>query len=726
LLAVFALIVSMFVVLGSQPATATGDWPVSLDDIRSPVNLHTYPDGEVTVSCNGFNVTGYGPNQLETFAADGSDVLQLANSGNDKWSACLPGNNNVAGQDGITFVVKAVTVTQSYSARYLVAYQDGVELWSYPFATASCSNKNMYPEDVVVGSDGNPYFLLYYSCNGYKHDLVSVDVSDGSERFRQTVSTASYSDVDKLLAHDDGIVYYQYDDTFRYFDLDGVEDTQNSYTVPTSANESVRHFAMQPDGTLFVSLIVGSSYAPSPCTHEVVVSVVKRTIGGSVSTYDTSSHCVYAPNNWDVMPTPDGGAVILGSTEGDYKLVFLQTGGTSTNEESLPADEGHTSVVYQRPWVDLSGNLVVVRQFNMQDDGDNDTHTEVLLLDEDGQQKAHFTTESWKTSSQDSFKSSYSTNGLSRGYVYLQLCQSGSCTYYADPPEIHKIPFVEVDIDYPRGVILGEQADPVESLDYVAVGDSYISGEGVPDFEDGTDTAGPPENRCHRSEMAYWRQLDQEPSVNLQLVSNPACSGATTINIADSSPWTATGQWNEDPQLDAIPTDADVILLSIGGNDIDFANGMIACSMTSDAQVCENTLSVISGNVHSSWFEQRIDDIYTAIANKASGADVFVIGYSQFMGLPNETKCDWPLHGMTSTEEGLVDDIGTTLNEVIEDEATEAGFTFIPVAEAFGEHTVCSSEPFVNGVDLINNEYSYHPNSDGVSKILELVLEELL
>jgi hypothetical protein len=127
---------------------------------------------------------------------------------------------------------------------------------------------------------------------------------------------------------------------------------------------------------------------------------------------------------------------------------------------------------------------------------------------------------------------------------------------------------------------------------YVALGDSYSSGEGAIDsldrvvFIDGTDTADRPEtpsineeNRCHRATDAYPELVKQYFDMSEGNFTFRACSGAMMADFYKE--WGLGGQWNEPAQLKAIPSgasnDVELVTLSIGGNDFGFAQILDQC-----------------------------------------------------------------------------------------------------------------------------------------------------
>ncbi|MFD0574478.1 SGNH/GDSL hydrolase family protein [Kitasatospora gansuensis] len=129
---------------------------------------------------------------------------------------------------------------------------------------------------------------------------------------------------------------------------------------------------------------------------------------------------------------------------------------------------------------------------------------------------------------------------------------------------------------------------------YVALGDSYASAAGVPDQ---IDTA------CARSSRNY-------PSlVNAALApaarADVTCGGATTAHM------TTTQSGSGGPQFDALNADTDLVTLTIGGNDIGFADIIVRCA----------TLGLFSANgapCKSSYTKSGVDQLSAKIDATAS------------------------------------------------------------------------------------------------------------
>lgn len=105
-----------------------------------------------------------------------------------------------------------------------------------------------------------------------------------------------------------------------------------------------------------------------------------------------------------------------------------------------------------------------------------------------------------------------------------------------------------------------ERAKPARG--YVALGDSFSSGEGTGVYTGGTDTA---TNHCHRSPLAYPSLL-KATTPHLGRLTFVACSGAVTADLYATS----TVNAGQGPQLDALRRRTKAVSLTIGGNDVVF------------------------------------------------------------------------------------------------------------------------------------------------------------
>jgi lysophospholipase L1-like esterase len=106
----------------------------------------------------------------------------------------------------------------------------------------------------------------------------------------------------------------------------------------------------------------------------------------------------------------------------------------------------------------------------------------------------------------------------------------------------------------------------------VAMGDSFISGEAAGQYEPDSNKPG---DYCHRSRRAL---IHQTAIPGIERTINIACSGAATDNL-ELGGEARYGEAPQAEQLRAVARDNDVklIVLTIGANDIGFANAVLAC-----------------------------------------------------------------------------------------------------------------------------------------------------
>ena len=117
-----------------------------------------------------------------------------------------------------------------------------------------------------------------------------------------------------------------------------------------------------------------------------------------------------------------------------------------------------------------------------------------------------------------------------------------------------------------------DRHSPAQVSRYVALGDSYASGEGLAPYENGTDS--PPTNSCHRSRsQSYPELLEASTFRPFQNLTSVACSGAGTAALFADVPDRA----DEPAQLAAVTPDTTTVTMSIGGNDAGFAQVLAGC-----------------------------------------------------------------------------------------------------------------------------------------------------
>ena len=282
---------------------------------------------------------------------------------------------------------------------------------------------------------------------------------------------------------------------------------------------------------------------------------------------------------------------------------------------------------------------------------------------------------------------------------------------------------------------------------YVALGDSYASGEGLPPYEEGTDTA---TNQCHRSEQdSYPVILEDGRRQRFDRLTSVACSGALTgalvANIPDRS--------DEPAQVAASTPLTKTVTVTIGGNDAGFAPVLVDC-IYSPVQLPE-VQQQIPGRPNC---EQRQDagvsariarlagpidqpvvgpslsivQVLAAVQARAPRATVYVSGYPTLLGaeVDGPAGCQVGELGqvplfITADDAGWIAEKATDLNVAIRTgvaRARELGIRarYVDVAAEFEGHNVCDTRrPWLNAVVLADttpvqfDPSSFHPTDRG-------------
>ncbi|MBB2942716.1 lysophospholipase L1-like esterase [Actinoplanes lutulentus] len=229
-------------------------------------------------------------------------------------------------------------------------------------------------------------------------------------------------------------------------------------------------------------------------------------------------------------------------------------------------------------------------------------------------------------------------------------------------------------------LVLAAPAQAASTVDYVALGDSYSSGVGAPG-QSGT---------CLRSNNSYAAQWAARNSpASFQFL---ACGGAVTDDVLKT-------------QVPAMKAGADLVSITIGGNDAGFAPTVITCLTSSDSACAAK---VESGKTYvNNTLPGKLDAAYQAIRAKAPDARVVVLSYPLIFDTTS-VLCEMSIAKRKSLNSGA-----QVLDEMIKSRAAAAGFVFSDVRDEFSGHGVCSSRPYLNGLTVIPPQNSYHPNTSG-------------
>lgn len=248
-----------------------------------------------------------------------------------------------------------------------------------------------------------------------------------------------------------------------------------------------------------------------------------------------------------------------------------------------------------------------------------------------------------------------------------------------------------------------------DGADYVALGDSYSSGEGVTPFGSGQlDVA------CHRSGQAYARLLESSTTVDIATLRFSACTGATTADVVRPEGSTANGQAlpgrTRNPlQIDSVTSDTDLVTLTLGGNDLGFADIVPFCAMTRCLR--NHYPNDQSTTLLPDWIDQQrprvvaaVGDVLDAILDQADPPPTVVLaGYPELFAPDPGARCP-ESYLFERAERVAINEAIDDFNAALQQVASVEGAQFAPVTPAFNGYRVCergsASEEYLTGIEV--------------------------
>jgi hypothetical protein len=324
------------------------------------------------------------------------------------------------------------------------------------------------------------------------------------------------------------------------------------------------------------------------------------------------------------------------------------------------------------------------------------------------------------------------------------------------------------------------------AYDYVALGDSYSSGQGLPPYQpdsayDNTSTGGIASN-CDRSQTQAYPDLVDLPGTSEPVATAAsvpgsgdefdflACNGQWTTQITetaadnsvpygqvDQAPDANVPAWDayslgydELPQADTGYLNASTSLVSItsGGDDARFVKVLTACFEAEAESIatagitddCTNGYTIPGDPKPADVYEgQVISDLgphllqdYKEIAALAPNAEIIVIDYPNlFDGDTQATGCVTNL--VDPANASLFDEWGDDMRTAIEQAVHQAiadgiNISMINADPAFSGHKICDSDNWINGITATNGSAvvgpgSFHPTAQGEQEFATLVNE---
>lgn len=253
---------------------------------------------------------------------------------------------------------------------------------------------------------------------------------------------------------------------------------------------------------------------------------------------------------------------------------------------------------------------------------------------------------------------------------------------------------------------------------YVALGDSYAAGPLVP-VQTGMPTG------CLRSDRNY-------PSIVAETIGAAAfrdvsCSGATTEHIGGEQ---AVPLGVNPAQLDALDAGTGLVTLTIGGNDVGFAEIIGDCAQRSPLQpagaACRDFYTADGGDELVRRIDAtapKISAALDAVADRSPDARVLLVGYPAI--LPDTGPGCFPLVPFSAGDVAYLRDVEKRLNAMLEDRAAGAGVEYVDTYGPTIGHDVCQppGTKRVEGLVPTAPAAPVHPNALGMAAMAAAVVD---
>ncbi len=253
-----------------------------------------------------------------------------------------------------------------------------------------------------------------------------------------------------------------------------------------------------------------------------------------------------------------------------------------------------------------------------------------------------------------------------------------------------------------------------------ALGSSFAAGPGIQPVADPA---------AMRSSRNYAHLLADR--LGAQLV-DLTISGATTATILHTPQVTMTGA-QYPPQVHGLPADADLVTVTAGGNDLQFASSMLYAAwsatdlrspiVTMMAQQFPDGIPVPTSSTVEA-MAQGLGDIVREVRSRTIDARVVLVDYLTVVADATRTDGDWPFSAEQTASFRAIQD-GIAQGYRIAAERTDV--EVLGASELSLDQGLGSGEPWVFGFQptLETAAWSFHPNEQGMAAVADALADLL-
>ena len=257
-------------------------------------------------------------------------------------------------------------------------------------------------------------------------------------------------------------------------------------------------------------------------------------------------------------------------------------------------------------------------------------------------------------------------------------------------------------------------AEPAVRASYVALGDSFTSGAFLP-------TRPTP---CARAVHNYPTLVAE--AMSPRSFDDVSCGGAATADMTRSQfPGTS-------PQFDALASDTTLVSVSIGGNDVPFAEVVAVCGFEGMThQVGSPCKDLYQRDGRDELADRirtvggRIGTVLDGIHQHAPHATVLVIGYPVLM--PDSGPGCWPRVPLAEGDQPYLRDLVKLMNRVMADQAAQHDAAFVDTYTSSIGHDWCKAPgvAWMEGPIPASPTAPVHPNALGARNQADQIIAAL-
>jgi len=256
---------------------------------------------------------------------------------------------------------------------------------------------------------------------------------------------------------------------------------------------------------------------------------------------------------------------------------------------------------------------------------------------------------------------------------------------------------------------------------YVALGSSFAAGPGI-------DPIVAP--ACGRSGRNYPSLVAERLGYDLVDVSS---GGATIADVLDRPQALLTGD-TVPPQLQAVGPDADLVTVTVGGNDVEYLLTLLRCSYQADPEGAPPGTAAFFGTpVDAAACAAALDRLPAelarlvgAVRERAPRARAVLVDYLTIVPDSGEGCAALP---MGEEHRALAAHLGRRLAAATAQAAAATGAELVEASRLSQDHSICADEPWVTGWvfgDMLAGGVApYHPNAAGMRAVADRLVQQV-